>query len=117
MAFWIVGRDIAGENEGTVNLLARHSKGVNDPLRVFPFIEARHLDHQRQIGRNVIVQEPFVDLLTQHIFVGRRERIDGWQDEALRHAEFLCVFRDRKNSHVVAFNDRGQVRPQISIRG
>lgn len=39
LAFRIIGCNIADENECTVNLLARHSKGVDDALRVFPVTE------------------------------------------------------------------------------
>jgi hypothetical protein len=43
LALWIIGRDVAHQYERAVDLLARDAEGVDDALRIFPFVESRDL--------------------------------------------------------------------------
>ena len=95
---------------------ARDLEGVDHALRVLPFVEARDLHHQRQVGRNVVVREAVGDLGLRQFLVGGRERIDRRHDEALRRAELLRVFRQRQHHRVVALDQRREIAPDVRMR-
>ncbi len=111
----VVGRDIADQHQGGVNLLSGDAKGIDDALRVLPFVEARDLRDDRQVGRDAVVLQPLYDLLFRQVLVGGRKGVDRRHDEALRDGDVAGIFGKRDHHGVIVLDEAAQIGPQLLV--
>src|SRR5207245_2116353 len=98
------------------DFLPRNLEGFHHSFGIFPRIEPRNLNDQRQVGRNFIAGEPLIDLLVAELAVLNVEWIDRGHGNTLRGVHLVFVLFATHDYGVVIVDPAPEIFPHLFIR-